>query len=70
MPRSTYVYVASTLSTELPEATFTVKHEAISWILKQDNRGAFSLYRYRDGGPSSTYGYDTFWTFTELMEAA
>jgi hypothetical protein len=49
MARSTYVYVVQALGT--PEASFTVKHEMVTYLGKRDPvRPPYVIYRMRDGG--------------------
>ena len=54
MARSSYIYIVFQKGTEKPIATFTVKHEMVTWI-KRNRFNAFfngdiTGWRYPDGG--------------------
>lgn len=52
MPRAPYIYLVvfdGPWGRSQPLAAFTVKHEALSWIAKQEDRDGMILHRSRDG---------------------
>ena len=52
MARSTYVYIVSyggPWATHKPVIPFTVKHEALTWLSKQEDKDLLKVWRYKDG---------------------
>lgn len=51
MARSTYIYVVVQAGVDDPSVrgAFTVKHELVSWLRRQDDTSGFHVLRMRDG---------------------
>jgi hypothetical protein len=54
MARSNYIYVVNALT---PVAAFTVKHELLTWLGKQEGLDGLTVYRLTDGAKTHMQEY-------------
>ena len=54
MARSQYIYTVTPFAGYVPQATFTVKHEMVTWMKRNfDKPEHVKVHRYPDGGSSA-----------------